>query len=131
MHISKYLLILIIPNINIIVNSVTLNVLAILDDKSDYMAYVPIEILLNSNQTFPSYFFTVLLPIVVVLLIGVSIFAVWYYMKYKKVQTRLDYEQNDIRNMASVPKSDAELSEIREKSEVVRYSNLTEDASQI
>ena len=45
--------------------------------------------------------------------------------KYRKTKERLDFEVNDIRNLASIPRSDAEMRVMTDKSKD-KYTNLNE-----
>ena len=111
--------------------SITVNVLAILEDKSDFLAYIPIEIVFGQvDNSVPTYLY-IIICIVVFSFIILCIIAYVLYKKFIGVKLRLDYEVNDIRNMGNLPKSDAELSEIKMKTGELKYSNLNEEKSSI
>jgi hypothetical protein len=62
----------------------------------------------------------------VVLLIGLSAAVYILLKKYRTTKQRLDFEVNDIRNLASIPRTDAEMRVMTDKSKD-KYTNLTAD----
>ena len=61
----------------------------------------------------------------------VTFIAGYFYNKYRQTNEQLNYEQNDIRNLSSVPKSMAEMRDLARKKEKEKYVNLTEDSQNI
>jgi hypothetical protein len=51
------------------------------------------------------------------------------YRKYKVTKLRLDYEVNDVRNMASVVRSDNELKNMNAIRGKEKYLNLNEEST--
>ena len=49
------------------------------------------------------------------------------YKKYKSTRKRLDYEMQDVRNMANTSKSDEQISEIQNQNKINKYATLTEE----
>jgi len=60
----------------------------------------------------------------IVLLVSLYI----YYKKYKITKLRLDYEVNDLRNLASLPKSTEQMAELKTVAKKEKYTSLTETA---
>ena len=75
--------------------------------------------------------------VVILLIIGIIIllFVIFYfYRKYRIARAIVNYEQNDIKNMGSIPKSISELKKIQEvknKKAKEKYNSLTEDSGEI
>jgi hypothetical protein len=55
-----------------------------------------------------------------------SIFII--YRKYKQTKIKLDYEVNDIRNLASIPKSTEIITEMKQVASKEKYTSLTDTA---
>ncbi len=105
------------------------NILAEVDGKAD-LAYDPIKIELLESEGVPSWVLSLIYLGVGVLFV-VVLAALYFYNKSKKAEARLEYETQDIRNIGNIPKSVAELSEIKMKTEGQKYSTLTEESSTI
>lgn len=50
----------------------------------------------------------------------------YFYRKYKQTKLQLDYEVNDIRNLASIPKTSGQISEMRTVKSKEKYTTLNE-----
>ncbi len=48
------------------------------------------------------------------------------YRKWRLTKSRLDFEINDIRNLATIPRSTAEISEIKNNLKQSKYASLNE-----
>ena len=57
--------------------------------------------------------------------------AIYFYRRNKKLKQRLDYEVTDIRNMASPDRTNEEISQITTNKNASKYTNLSNDRSQI
>jgi hypothetical protein len=55
-----------------------------------------------------------------------SIFII--YRKYKQTKIKLDYEVNDIRNLASIPKSTEIITEMKQVASKEKYTSLNDTA---
>lgn len=53
------------------------------------------------------------------------------YRKYKITKKRLDYEVNDVRNLSTIPKTEAEMREISNKLEKRTYQNLADESAAV
>ncbi len=65
-----------------------------------------------------------MLIVLVVMVLLVSL--VWLFRKYRDVKLRLDYETNDIRNLASLPKDNNSVAELKSVQEREKYASLNE-----
>ena len=100
-----------------------INVLANLPENQQY-AYSPIEIINTGKE------FSILVPILGLILIILFGFALFYlYSKYSSTKKRLDYEMQDVRNMASISKSDEQVNDIQKKRQTSKYATLTEEGN--
>jgi len=72
---------------------------------------------------------TVILISVFTIILLIAAFC--YYRKYKLYQSQVEYEQTDMRNLATLTMTDTELSEVRKKLDKAKYSTLTEDVSKV
>ena len=72
---------------------------------------------------------------VLVLILVVLVFTIFYlYRKYRIAKAIVNYENNDIKSMGSIPKSITELKKIQEeknKKVKEKYNSLTEDSGEI
>ena len=98
-----------------------INVLANMPDNQQY-AYSPIE-LINTAKRVPIFVFV--LGFSLIIFLGLALFCL--YRKYSKTKKRLDYEMQDVRNMANTNKSDEQVSEIIQNQNKQKYATLTED----
>ena len=86
----------------------------------------PIQLVPNKKVS--SNILIILLSIGIVVLIFVIFY---FYRKYRIARAIVNYESNDIKNMASIPKSITELKKIQEeknKQSKDKYNSLTEDS---
>lgn len=67
----------------------------------------------------------------VLILIGVISVAIFFYKKYIITKKILKYETSDVRNMSEIPKTEAELANIVQQREKVKYVNLTENGDKV
>ena len=98
-----------------------INVLANMPDNQQF-AYSPVEIINRATRP-PIFIFIV--GILLIIFLGVAVFCL--YKKYKSTRKRLDYEMQDVRNMANTIKSDEQISEIQNQNKINKYATLTEE----
>ena len=65
--------------------------------------------------------------IIMIGVVGLITVAVYFYRKYKITKTVLKYETSDVRNLSTIPRSEAEMVHIAVQSERSKYKNLSPD----
>ncbi len=105
-----------------------LNLLAQNPKTHELITFKPIQVESGSAMSGGSLFLIILLVVAVIAIGGL---AFYFYKRFKTTQTVLRYEQNDITRMASVPKTEAEMANIANKNERVKYSTLTVNSDTI
>jgi hypothetical protein len=103
-----------------------IGVLAKNEDNKERYAFKPIQLFYKTGGL-PTFMLVVIMITILILVILV----VYFYRKFKFTKKVLTYEQSDIRNMGSVPRSEAELKTIVKENEVKKYTSLTEEASKV
>ena len=63
--------------------------------------------------------------------VGLITVAVYFYRKYKITKTVLKYETSDVRNLSTIPRSEAEMVHIAVQSERSKYKNLSPDTDKL
>ena len=100
------------------------NVLANVPYDNAKISYTPTEIFFEEKGT---SMFVLILALILIIFLG---YAVYYlYNKYAVTKKRLDYEMEDVRNMANVTKTDEQISDLQKKRQTNKYSTLTEDSN--
>jgi hypothetical protein len=119
---------------NIIINKIRIfaNVLAIVEGQIDALAYIPIKIIIPGPIEQSAVLLIILGFFVISVLTILLLFAAFYfYRKYFKYKSQIEYEQADLRNLASLTKPDTELGEVNRKKQKDKYSTLVEDMAKI
>ena len=96
----------------------------------------PTVIEISKNANFNSKMFFIIGFIIVIILIG---FVYYYRQKYIITENVLSYEQNDIRNMATIPRDSnsniprqSNMTPLSKESDAnTRYFNLNEEIDKI
>ena len=104
-----------------------MNVLAIVPNQVDALAYIPIKVLVPKVDMKTSFALIMTVLVITVITIILLILSLYFCKRYFKFKQQIEYEQADIRNMASLSKTSTELGEINKE----KYSTLTEDISKI
>ena len=99
------------------------NVLANVPYKNSKIAYTPTEILFDEKGT---SLFMLILALIFIICLGLTI--CFLFKRYADTKKRLDYEMQDVRNMANVTKTDEQISDLQKKGQTDKYSNLTEES---
>ncbi len=100
-----------------------MNVLANMPDNEQF-AYSPFEIIINEKGT---SLFVLVLAFILIVFLGYAVF--YLYKKYTVTKKRLDYEMQDVRNMANVSKTDEQINDYNKKRQTNKYATLTEDTN--
>ena len=100
------------------------NVLANVPYENAKFAYTPTEILFEEGGMSK---FVIVLGLILIIFLGYAIY--FFYKKYAATKKRLDYEMQDVRNMANVSKSDEQIDDMQKKKQSNKYSTLTEDSN--
>ena len=93
--------------------------------------FEPLQIVPNTKSVVGSKFVIALFTIGIIILLFVLFYL---YRKYRIAKAIVNYEQNDIKNMGSIPKSISDLKKIQEeknKQAKEKYNSLTEDSGEI
>jgi hypothetical protein len=104
-------------------NSYYMNVLANMQDSEQY-AYSPFEIVITRRGT---SMFVLFLSFILIIFLGYAVF--YLYKKYTATKKRLDYEMQDVRNMANVTKTDEQINDMNKKRQSNKYATLTEESN--
>jgi hypothetical protein len=86
--------------------------------------YSPIEIIIETR--YDSSFFIFVLVIVIILL---GLIAYFLYRKYAATKSRLDYEMQDVRNMASITQTNTQIEELEKQRKHDKYATLTDESN--
>ena len=92
------------------------------------LALDPLQIVLNKNYS------NNILIILLIIGIIILIFVIFYfYRKYRIAKAIVNYENNDAKNLGSLPKSITELKKIQEEKKKTKekYNSLTEDSEHL
>ncbi|MCQ2815915.1 MAG: hypothetical protein MJ252_01495 [archaeon] len=73
--------------------------------------------------------FTIFLVILIILVLAGLVY--YFYKRFKSTEAALRFEENDLGRMAHIPKATAEMANISQDSERIKYSTLTANADTI
>jgi len=107
-----------------------INVLITNKKTGQILALDPFQLKPNKILASNNAIVTILIIVILLLLLIV----IYFYRRYRLTKAKVDYENNDIKNMGSIPKSITELKMIQEeknKKAKEKYNSLTEDSEQI
>lgn len=68
---------------------------------------------------------------IVVTIAILAFFVYYFYKKFTVTREILKYEVNDVRNMSTIPKSEAELKDMSKKISGQKYANLTDESQNV
>ena len=106
-----------------------INVLASNTKTGEIFAYEPVELFVQNTTSY-----NIIIGILVTVVIILGLVGFYFYRKYRISRSSILYENNDIINMAKLPKSINELQEIEKKKvkeSKEKYNSLTEDSGNI
>jgi len=112
-----------VPNLNYFVS-----IVAQTDENNDHtlLAYTPFQIRYDKVEEDAKSFWFIFLLCWISFILCLCLIVV--YRKYKTTKQRLDYEVNDIRNLASLPKSDSEMRSVSNDRSKEKYTNLNDNS---
>ena len=110
-------------------NTYYLNVLITNKKTGQIFAMEPVEIM-------PNKFFNnnIIVSILIISIVILLLVIFYFYRKYRIAKAIVNFENNDIKKMGSIPKSISELKKIQEeknKKTKEKYNSLTEDSGEI
>ena len=101
-----------------------INVMAVSLENGDSYVYSPIEIIFIANGL------SIIVPIIgfiLILILGYGVF--FLYQKYTMTRRRLDFEMQDVRNMANIPNTDEQINNAQTMKHSNQYATLTEEGN--
>ncbi|MCQ2816217.1 MAG: hypothetical protein MJ252_03015, partial [archaeon] len=71
----------------------------------------------------------IIIAIGIVVIIVLIMISIYFYKRYKETHMVLKYEENDLRNMANIPKTTKEIGAIEMAQKKEKYTGLTEEVN--